>query len=1140
MHQIIRYYLILTLIVCVSSRLFAQAKNRPDVIESTFLHPPESAKPWVFWYWLHGAVSKEGITADLEAMKEVGIGGAYLMPIKDTSAAIPFQPQVRQLTPEWWGMVKFAMQEAKRLNLKLGVHVSDGFALAGGPWITPELSMQKLVCTKTYINEGFTSQIKLMQPETKENYYKDIAVYAYPANYKNEIVLNNLEPVVTTSNGADASFLPINEAKQTFRSDSSCWIQYAYSQPVTVRQVKIKKQNNAYQSQRFIIQRSDDGKNFFAADTLRPPRHGWQDWDEPYTHAVKTFTAKYIRFLWSKEGTEPGSEDLDAAKWRPALRVQGIYISDEPVINNYEAKNGSVWRVADNTTSEEVSKADAVPLNKIINLTNKLSPDGKLNWSPPVGSDWVIVRIGHTSTGATNATGGAGKGLECDKFSTEATSLQFRNWFGKFYTETDATLAKEVIKVFHVDSWECGSQNWSKNFASEFKKKRGYDLMPYLLVMTGTPIADANTSEKVLHDVRQTIAELVNDKFYATLKTLAHEKGCLFSAESIAPTFVSDGLMHYKYADIPMGEFWFNSPTHDKPNDVLDAVSGAHIYGKNIVQAEAFTTLRSDWGEHPGNLKALGDREFAMGINKMVLHVFMQNPWLDKKPGMTLDGIGLYYQRDQTWFRQSKAWIEYLTRCQALLQLGKPVVDIGVFTGEEVPRRSVLPDRLVNTLPGIFGEEKIEAEKKRLNNVGQPLNQKPDGVTYSANMAYPEDWIDPFKGYTYDCFNPDVLLQMKVVKGRVVTPGGASYALLVIPGKHPMNPNRTMSTVVSNKLRQLANEGAKIIVAKDYLKFLGSNKNFIAAPYKPNNFESLGLKRDMLYDTSQHVMFGWKERWPPNLAICRRDIEDKTIYFVSNPDNQELWFDFMFRYKGLKPEIYDPVTGKIDKPFSADTANGFVKFSVLLAPYESKFFVFSKAGVPEPYEWNNIKLARIVDRMQPLYPNGWEINFKDKEGDITRKLVFDSARLAKGYAKEVFDAVELKSWTEDSFPFIKYFSGTAVYRTTYNFDKNPDTVNVVELQMNNLKNIASVKVNGIDCGTIWTYPYHVDIKKAIRQGENKIEIAVTNTWRNRLIGDELMPDKKTTWLNSPYKLKDKPLLPAGIIGDVEIHTRWGE
>jgi hypothetical protein len=206
---------------------------------------------------------------------------------------------------------------------------------------------------------------------------------------------------------------------------------------------------------------------------------------------------------------------------------------------------------------------------------------------------------------------------------------------------------------------------------------------------------------------------------------------------------------------------------------MLDAISGAHIYGKKIVQAESFTTLRMDWSEHPGKLKALGDRQFALGINKLVFHVFTQNPWMDKKPGMTLDGVGLYFQRDQTWFKQSKAWMDYLARCQSVLQLGKPVVDIAVFTSDE------LPDRLVNVLPGLIGYERIEAEKIRLANNGQPLRTIPDGVPHSANMADPENWIDPLNGYAYDSFNPDVLMQMKVVNGRVVTPGGASYALLV-------------------------------------------------------------------------------------------------------------------------------------------------------------------------------------------------------------------------------------------------------------------------------------------------------------------------------------------------------------------------
>ena len=1098
-----KYYLLFIYKLILTNGLLAQQKI--DIVEKSFLNSPESAKPWVFWYWLHGAVSKEGITADLEAMKYVGIGGAYLMPIKDTSSAMPFPQQVRQLTPEWWSMVKFAMEESKRLKLQLGIHVSDGFALAGGPWITPELSMQKLTWSKVYIKAGDKAGINLPQPETKENYYRDIAVFAYPANYKNEIVLKSLEPLITTSSGADATFLANENARQTFRSDSNCWIQYSYQQPVIVRQVKIKKQNNAYQSQRFIIQRSDDGINFFAVDTLQPPRHGWQDWDEPYTHAVKNFTARYIRFVWQKEGAEPGSEDLDAAKWRPVLRVQGINISDEPVINNYEAKNGSIWRIASNTTGAEVSKTSAVPFNKIINLTGKLGSNGQLNWTPQGNNDWIIVRIGHTSTGYTNNTGGGGKGLECDKFDPAAIRLQFNNWFGNFYKKAGEDLARQVIKIFHVDSWECGSQNWSKNFAAEFKKRKGYDLLPWLLVMTGVPVNDVAASEKVLHDVRTTIAALVNDKFYLTLKNLAHAKGVLLSAESIAPTFVSDGLIHYKHADIPMGEFWLNSPTHDKPNDMFDAISGAHIYGKNIVQAEAFTTLRSDWGEHPGNIKALGDRAFADGINKLSLHVFMHNPWMDRKPGMTLDGIGLFYQRDQTWFKQSKAWIDYLTRCQALLQLGKPVVDIGVFTGEEIPRRSILPDRLVNTLPGLYGKEKIEEEKRRIENKGQPMRTVPDGVTHSANMADPEKYIDALNGYKYDCFNPDVLMQMKVVNGRVVTPGGLSYAVLIIPGKHPMNLNAGMSDAVKNKLKLLANGGAKIVIGGELMKPFNGNKNIVPAPYMESSFEKLGVKKDV------EVIKG-----KSSIAWTHRQTSGADIYFISNQTNIEQPIQLLFRLKGKMPEGFDPVNGKVFGGFTAHNTDDGVMIFTDLKPNQSLFFVF-RGKFDVPY----VKRPEPVrSRDSILLDDNWDIEFYNP---ISHDLVTNKR-------------ARLKSWITLPDSSLRHYSGTAVYKNTFMI-KSIEDIFTATLTIDSIYNIATVKINGIDCGTLWTRPFALDIFRAIKVGENKIEIEVANTWRNRLIGDELMPGRRATWLNSPYKVKEKPLLPAGIVGEVKILMR---
>ena len=1081
-------------------RTTAEAQSVPykDPIEKAFYQPNSAAKPWVFWYWLHGAISKEGITADLEAMKEVGIGGAYLMPIKDTNSKIPFQPQVRQLTPAFWEMVKFALQEAKRLKLEIGVHFSDGFALAGGPWIKPEMSMQKLSWSKVIVTRADKAPLILPQPPTKENYYKDIAVYAYPANYTNEIIARGFRPEVTTSTGAPASFLCQRDSKETFRADSNSWIQYSYPAPVTVRQIEIKKQNNAYQSQRFIIQQSDDGIQFTAVDTLEPPRHGWQDWDEPYTHAIKKFTAKHIRFVWQKEGTEPGSEDLDAAKWKTALRVQGIYISDEPVISHYQGKNGSIWRLAPATTSNEVSKEDAVPLKSIINLTSKLDKAGRLHWTAPDDRDWVIVRVGHTSTGYNNATGGGGKGLECDKFSPAAATLQFNNWFGKFYTETDPVLARQVIKVFHLDSWECGSQNWSSNFAAEFKKRRGYDLLPYLLVMTGVPVQDIQQSEKVLYDVRQTIAELVNDQFYATLAKLAKTKGCRFSAESIAPTFMSDGLMQYQYADMPMGEFWLNSPTHDKPNDMFDAISGAHIYGKNIVQAEAFTTLRSDWGEHPGNLKSLGDRAFASGINKLALHVFMHNPWLNKKPGITLDGIGLFYQRDQTWFKQSSVWIDYLRRSQSLLQMGQPVVDIAVFTGLALPRRSLLPEKLLNTLPGLMGDKRVKAEMERLQNTGQPQRELPAAVVHSANMADPENDIDVLRGYKYDCFNPDVLLKMKVQNGRAISPGGASYKVLVFPETNFGAAGERKELAILLKLEELAKAGVKIIMP-DPVNTVGSLPYF-KAPFVQSDLAELGLARDF------EIVSG-----PASIAWTHRRNGTTDLYFLSNQSDTAAQFVFSFRAT-KKPELFNPVTGTVSNP-GWGLENGRMVVYTKLEAHESVFVVFRKAPVKDL----QIRMGRPVSISTLSDP--WVVRFKTGNNSLIQK-----------------DFSQLISWSTHPDSLIRFFSGTAIYQTKYHFS-GTSKPSFAEMRITAIHDIATVRINGVNCGTLWTPPYQLDITKALKPGENNIEIEVSNTWRNRLIGDELNPASRSTWYNSPYSLKNKPLLPAGITGEVKILIR---
>ncbi|MFC7667734.1 glycosyl hydrolase [Hymenobacter humi] len=1113
-------------------------------LQAAFQNPPESAKPWVFWYWMNAAVTAEGITADLEAMKEAGIGGAYLMPIKGVENPPAISPPAVQLSPQWWKMVRHSMQEADRLGLKLAMHFSDGFALGGGPWITPELSMQHVVSAQTQVTGGKQLRLTLPQPPTVQGYYRDIAVYAYPTPTGGSISTYTTKPQITSSIvGENLERLATAGNKAGFKTNEPGWIQYAFNQPFTCRAIRIKSNGYNYQAHRLRVEASNDGRTFRPVARLQPPRSGWQD-SSAVTHALPATTARFFRFAYDPTGSEPGAEDLDAAKWKQSLKVSEIQLSSEARIHQFEGKNGDVWRVSERTTAAQVPDAQCVPLGKIINLTGKLDASGQLNWTAPPGR-WTILRMGHTSTGQVNTTGGGGRGLECDKFNPAAVTLQFDKWFGEAVRQGGPELAARVLKFFHVDSWECGSQNWSANFAAEFRQRRGYDLLPYLPVLAGVPLQSADVSERVLFDVRTTIAELVNDKFYGTLKELAHAKGCAFSAEAIAPTMVSDGLLHYKNVDVPMGEFWLRSPTHDKPNDMLDAISGAHIYGKNIVQAEAFTELKLAWDEHPGMLKALQDRNYALGVNRMVYHVFVHNPWLDRRPGMTLSGIGLFFQRDQAWWKPGRAWVDYARRCQALLQLGHPVVDVAVFTGEETPSRALLPDKLVAELPGIFGPQMVTSEQKRLANVGLPMRELPEKVSASANMATAETLVDPLHGYAYDSFNKDALLNLATVqKGQLTLPGGASYRLLVVPGAQKMWPDSTsMSPAVAKRLRDLVQAGATVLLDRqptrspELRNFPLADKEvqLVAAelaqagglvasaattapvgpgrvlpgPFTADSFAALGLERDVTASLANGQR-------APGIAWNHRTDAQFDIYFISNQLDSAHTITLSLRVAGRRPELWDAVTGETRPAREWQTANGRTNLPLRLDRNGSVFVVFREPTAAQAEHTGSNWLA--VQPVQSI-TGPWRVSFDSKAGGPAQPVVFK----------------ELTDWSKHTDAAIRHYSGTAEYTQTFRWKPGKRPRQRVWLELGQLANLAEVQVNGKACGISWTAPYRVDITEPVKKGDNQLRILVTNTWANRLIGDQALPaEQRLTQTTAPSPTAGKPLLPAGLLGPVTI------
>ena len=1065
-------------------------------MKQQFINPSGDARPWTFCYWMYGAVSEEAITADLEAMKQAGLGGTYLMPIRGVNDAPQHEGVAQQLSPEWWKMINHSFKEADRLGLKLGMHICDGFALAGGPWITPAESMQKVVWSDTVVDGGRYKELRLPIPASYQGYYNDIATYAIPLDLQPSDT--DLLPVVTFENTTlelnGKPLKPITrDEKGVFRSSAPCRIQYEYAQPITVRNIEIILSGNNYQAHRMNVQASHDGKEFFQVKQLIPARQGWQNTDFQTTHAIVPTMARFFRFEWTPEGSEPGSEDLDAAKWKPDLKIKDIVLHTAPRINQWEGKAGFVWRVASATTPDEIPTHESVKLKDIVTLP--VLNNGALTINLPKGK-WRIIRMGHTATGHTNATAGGGKGLECDKFSEEIVSKQVENWFGQMFEKTDAGVAGRVLKYMHVDSWECGSQNWSDNFASEFAKRRGYDLMPYLPALAGIPVESAARTEVVLRDVRITINELISDVFYTVLDRYAKQYDCLLSAECVSPTMVSDGLYHYQKVDLPMGEFWLNSPTHDKPNDMLDAISGARIYGKNIVQAEGFTQVRGVWNEDPAMLKPLLDRNYALGINKLFFHVYTHNPWMTKSPGMTLEGIGLFFQRDQTWWNEGTAFVDYISRCQTLLQYGVPVTDIAVFTGEEMPRRAILPDRLVPMLPGIVGKQRVESENERLANVGQPTRVRPVGVTHSANMADPEKWINPLRGYAYDSFNKDALIRLaKVENGSIVLPGGARYSILVLPEAHAMNPdNLPISPESESKIEEFKKAG--IIIP--------------SLPYTGDDFSSLGVARDV--------------ELPSDIAWTHRRGDEMDLYFVADQSgNDESAYRFTdnkkykevnasFRISGRKPELWNPQTGEIFTPARWEEKNGRTEVTLRLPVNGSVFVVFPVRArdVNPPVE--PINSEDSILRTKP-----WKVEFPAISQSVVRDTLFD--------------------WSKESDDKIKYYSGSAVYNTTFKY--KPAKNGRIYLSLGDVCNVATVKVNGKDCGVVWTAPFEADITDALKKGENTLEIVVTNTWANALRGaDKGKAPFDGIYTNAKYRMSGDELLPSGLFGPLQLIRKY--
>lgn len=615
-----------------------------DAVEPEgFKSPPRQFAPHVWWHWMNGNIDKDGLTADLEAMADVGVAAATFF---DASCGIKPGP-VKFDTPEFYDAVRHAAKVAKRLGLMLGVANCSGWANSGGPWVTPEEAMKWLTVSETDAVGPVRLDSVLPRTANDHGFYDDIAVVAVPDRSRpinaKVSISGNVAAVTAPQPVSAAGFTWRINFPWTYGGDGMAKVEVS-EDGVTYRQLEELP---------FIIA-------FFNTAMWGERRHTFR----------RPVTFKSLRFSIVKANcnvkvsladfrleSEQRIEDIDGKSYRckmPSLRETAIDVMD-----------GSV-----------LAKGDA------IDLTERMDADGRVVWDVPAGR-WKILRIGYCATGRLTSKSGtdAGRGPEVDRLDAAAVSRHFEGYVGKL----KRLLGKdgEAIRMVLNDSYESGAQNWSRGFEREFERRAGYSIKPYLPVLTGRIVGSVAESEKFLSDFRTALSDAFMENYVRTLHRKAHEYGMEFYLEPYGNGSFDD-FCYARHCDVPMCEFWssartdvYSLATGPALGNVEAVVAAADAWGHGIVGAEAFTAGNGDrWQITPYSLKCQCDHVYEMGVNRIVFHRFAHQPWKDPKyPGMTMGPWGMHFDRTQTWWREAKEFVRYQTRCQYMLQQGEKVKD---------------------------------------------------------------------------------------------------------------------------------------------------------------------------------------------------------------------------------------------------------------------------------------------------------------------------------------------------------------------------------------------------------------------------------------------------------------------------------
>lgn len=616
-------------------------------------NPTRDYRMKTWWFFGYENTTKEGITADVNALKEAGFGGVVYYDQDHRGKTVPNGTGTPDegFSPAWWQHLKWAASEAKRAGLSFELNISNGY-VAGGRWIDPEHAMQRVTSAKSNVTGGKRIDMVLPTIKGKDNYVKDIAIIAIPNKYSNTPTQMRHFSAHYNAEGKGRNG-SMQKPGPRGKFDGYGWKDYPNIG---------------------TLQASDDSTTWHDVITIEP-MYGGQG---GYFYRTNAFTATSGKF-WR-------------VNYTGKARLREWTVGPEAMTDRWEERTALHSDFAEDNRTPNYKKDEIIDSRQMIDLTDSIT-NGRLTWNAPSG-DWTIIRLAAVLTGAKSKHGRQNLlGYECDKLSKEAANLQWNSYIQVILD----SLGKDAdVQGITMDSHEAGAQNWTPLMLEEFKSRRGYDLKPYLPMLAGYVVESKDKTTQVLADFRQTIAECIADNYYGTFQQRATENGLNFTAQAIGALCIDgDAIAVKKAVGKPQGEFW--TYQKDGAYDIKDCSSACHLYGKPIASAEALTD--AEYKDNAIDLFRVSNIATAFGAQEFVVCATPHIPWVHTPDTLGRNGIWYKAGREYAINRSNPKWKSFMpvwlqnARATVLMRQGKAASDVLIYLGDDIPMK-ILTSRL--------------------------------------------------------------------------------------------------------------------------------------------------------------------------------------------------------------------------------------------------------------------------------------------------------------------------------------------------------------------------------------------------------------------------------------------------------------